>query len=182
MPAFGGRVLMKEPYGNWFGFKPLYPEYGTFEATGKAKHEVLNKGKKYTKRAGFRFASYTILVKPGTKIKVPKSKASEQRTGKTGTNNTEERIFGSFTIGVSKNVSVNEFVEFLKTCKKASLIIGCISPKQRKYQWGGVIHQANASGSGLSGLGGGDLGGLLGDGISILKGGGGGIVKLSDLL
>lgn len=133
IPALGGRILMKEPFGKWFNLTPVYPEYGKF-AKGP------NNGKTFTRRAGFRFKSYQILLKPGTKIKVPKDKAQESRSGKNS--GTEDRQMGIIQIGVSSNVSVNELIEFLKGSNKASSIIGCISPTLRKYQWGGVLHSA----------------------------------------
>jgi hypothetical protein len=49
---------------------------------------------------------------------------------------------GNFSIGVSSNVSVNEFIEFLKASKQKGNINGVISPTLRKYQWGGVMHRA----------------------------------------
>jgi hypothetical protein len=133
IPALGGRILMKEPFGKWFGLTPVYPEYGLFKGGPNA-------GKKFTMRAGFRFKSYQILLKPGTKIKVPKDKAQESRSGKNS--GTEDRQMGIIQIGVSSSVAVNEFIEFLKASSKASSIIGCISPTLRKYQWGGVLHSA----------------------------------------
>lgn len=149
VPAFKGRVLLKEPFGFWLGLTPVYPEYGVFKKSGKqGKIEPLNIGKLYTKRAGFRFASYTILLKPGTKMKVPVYKAAQQRVGFDGSDKTQEIKLGNFTIGVSKNVSVNEFIEFLKKNKQSKFIIGVITPKLRKYQWAGVLHGAKNTGGG----------------------------------
>jgi hypothetical protein len=128
IPALGGRLLIKEPIAVWLGLKPVYPEYGTF-----------GEGNEHTKRAGFRFKSYTVLLKPGTSITVPTATAAKQRTGQTGT---ETRQMGNFSIGVSSNVSVNEFIEFLKASKQKGNINGVISPTLRKYQWGGVMHRA----------------------------------------
>lgn len=130
----GGRLLMKEPFGFWFNLTPIYPEYGEFKSGD-------NNGKKFTKRAGFRFKSYMILLKPGTKIKTPKATAAEQR--KRGADSgTEEVQIGNISIGVSVNVSVNEFIEWLKKSKQKANINGVISPTLRKYQWGGVLHHA----------------------------------------
>ena len=134
VPELGGRLLIKEPFGFWLGLEPVYPEYGTF-ANGD------NQGKSFTKRAGFRFRSFQILLKPGTKIKVPKATAAKQRTGETGT---VERQIGNFFIGVSDAVTVKEFIEFLKANKQANNINGIISPTLRKYQWGGVLHRVKA--------------------------------------
>lgn len=131
----GGRLLMKEPFGFFFGLEPFYPEYGKF-ASGE--HQT---GKLFTKRAGFRFKSYTILLKPGTKMKVPKARASDQRK-RDGDSSTEEITIGNISIGVSSSIAVNEFIEWLKTSKKKKEVIGIISPTLRKYQWGGVLHQA----------------------------------------
>lgn len=141
IPALGGRLLMKEPFGYWFGLKPVYPEYGTFSKGTNIQ------GKIFTRRAGFRFKSYQILLKPGTKIKVPKNKAQELRSGKN--DGTEERQMGVIQIGVSENVAVNEFIDFLKNSNKQASIIGIISPTLRKYQWGGIFHQAAKNTGGL---------------------------------
>lgn len=133
--ALGGRLLMKEPFGFFFALDPIYPEYGTFKS-GEHQND-----KKFTKRAGFRFKSYTILLKPGTKMKVPKARAADQRK-RGGDSSTEEITIGNISIGVSSAIAVNEFIEWLKTSKKKAQIIGIISPTLRKYQWGGVLHQA----------------------------------------
>lgn len=131
----GGRLLMKEPFGFFFALDPIYPEYGIF-ASGE-----FQTGKKFTKRAGFRFKSYTILLKPGTKMKVPKARASDQRK-RDGDSSTEEITIGNISIGVSSSIAVNEFIDWLKASKKQKQVIGIISPTLRKYQWGGVLHQA----------------------------------------
>ncbi|MEH1962191.1 MAG: hypothetical protein V7L05_20425 [Nostoc sp.] len=138
IPALGGRLLLKEPFGFWFGLTPIYPIYGIFKGTNK-----FTVGKKFTKRAGFRFKSYTILLKAGTKIKVPKDKASEQRSG--ANNGTDSRQLGSISIGVSENVAVHEFIDFLKSSKQSANINGVISPTLRKYQWAGALHRASNS-------------------------------------
>lgn len=135
IPALGGRLLMKEPFGYWFKLEPVYPEYGTF-ASGQ-----FQTGKKFTRRAGFRFKSYTILLKPGTQIQVPKSRAQEQRRRDADTGKETIKI-GNIAIGVSSNVSVNEFIDWLKSSSQKSKIIGVVSPTLRKYQWGGVLHSA----------------------------------------
>ena len=134
IPALGGRLLLKEPFGNWFGLKPVYPDYGSFK-TGD------NANKQFTKRAGFRFKSYTILLKPGTKIKCPKARAADQRKRNADTG-TEDVQIGNISIGVSANVNVREFIEWLKSSGKKSSINGVVSPTLRKYQWGGVLHRA----------------------------------------
>ena len=150
VPELKGRLLLKEPFGFWFGLKPVYPEYGTFKKTSKqGKIEPQNIGKIYTKRAGFRFQSYTVLLKPGTKMKVPVYTAAQQRVGFKGSDKTTEIELGNFTIGVSKSVSVNEFIDFLKKSKQSKSIIGVITPKLRKYQWSGVLHAADNQGGGL---------------------------------
>lgn len=131
----GGRLLMKEPFGFFFALDPIYPEYGKFES---GEHQ---QGKLFTKRAGFRFKSYTILLKPGTKMKVPKARAADQRK-RDGDSSSEEITIGNISIGVSSSIAVNEFIEWLKTSKKKQQVIGIISPTLRKYQWGGVLHQA----------------------------------------
>lgn len=135
IPALGGRLLMKEPFGYWFKLEPVYPEYGIFESG------EYQQGKSFTKRAGFRFKSYTILLKPGTQMEVPKAKAQEQRR-REGENGKEKIKVGNISIGVSSNVTVKEFIEWLRTSSKKKEIIGVISPTLRKYQWGGVLHQA----------------------------------------
>ena len=145
IPALGGRLLMKEPFGNWFGLSPVYPEYGSFTSGD-------NNGKRYTKRAGFRFKSYTILLKPGTKIKSPKARAADQRKRNADTS-TEEVKIGNISIGVSANVAVNEFIDWLKSSNKKGQINGVISPTLRKYQWGGILHRANDSAQGDGGIG-----------------------------
>lgn len=152
VPAIGGRILIKEPFGYWLGLTPVYPAYGTFK--GKNKYTV---GKHFTKRGGFRFKSYTILLVPGTKITVPKATAAHQRRGDTGT---ESRQLGNISIGVSDDVTVREFIEFLKSNKQSSHINGIISPTLRKYQWGGVLHRAGASSTNPGGIIS-DLGGLV---------------------
>lgn len=135
IPALGGRLLLKEPFGNWFGLKPVYPDYGQFKSGD-------NQGKTYTKRAGFRFKSYVILLKPGTAIVVPKATAAQQRRRDPDTG-TESIKIGNISIGVSANINVHEFIDWLKTSKQKANINGVISPTLRKYQWGGVIHRAS---------------------------------------
>lgn len=146
IPALGGRLLMKEPFGNWFNLKPVYPEYGSFESGD-------NSGKPYTKRAGFRFKSYTILLKPGTQIICPKAKAADQRKRNADTSTITVKI-GNISIGVSDDVTVKEFIEWLKSSNQKSNINGVISPTLRKYQWGGILHHANSAGGGGSSGGG----------------------------
>ena len=133
----GGRLLMKEPFGKWFDLTPVYPEYGTFKSGD-------NSGKTYTKRAGFRFKSYTILLKPGTSITVPKATAANQRKRDADTG-TETIKIGNISIGVSANVNVHEFIDWLKASKQKDNINGIISPTLKKYQWGGILHRAGSS-------------------------------------
>jgi hypothetical protein len=131
------RLLMKEPIANWLGLQPLYPRYGTFGGDGN------NTGKKYTKRAGYRFASYQVLLVPETEMTVPKATAAKQRS-LGGNAQTEEQRIASFFIGVSAAVNVREFIQFLKNCKRQESIIGVVTPRKRKYQWGGIFkHAAN---------------------------------------
>lgn len=144
IPALGGRLLIKEPFGKWFNLNPVYPEYSAFESGD-------NRGKKFTKRAGFRFKSYTILLKPGTKIQCPKAKAADQRKRNANTG-TEEVQIGNISIGVSANVNVREFIEWLKSSNRKDSINGVISPTLRKYQWGGILHRVSNSGSGNGGV------------------------------
>ena len=131
----GGRLLMKEPFGFFFSLNPIYPEYGTF------KSGEFQNGKKFTKRAGFRFKSYMILLKPGTKMTVPVARAADQRK-RDGDSSTEEITIGNISIGVSSAIAVNEFIDWLKASKRKKEVIGIVSPTLRKYQWGGVLHQA----------------------------------------
>lgn len=172
VPTLGGRLLIKEPFGLWLGLTPVYPEYGTFRSGDYIK------GKTYTKRAGFRFKSYTILLAPGTKIKVPKATAAQQRTGGAGSEDTEDRQIGNITIGVSSAVAVHEFIAFLKSCKESGKINGLISPTLRKYQWGGVLHRAQKTSGGftnpIASVGG--IASTLGDITSTV----GGIISLID--
>ena len=135
--ALGGRLLIKEPFADWLGLTPIYPEYGTFS-------QGPNNGKLFTKRAGFRFKSYTILLKPGTKIKAPKATAAQQRRRDADTG-TELIQIGNISLGVSANVNVHEFIDWLKASKQEKNINGLISPTLRKYQWGGILHHATSS-------------------------------------
>ncbi|MEH2318557.1 hypothetical protein [Nostoc sp.] len=168
IPALGGRLLVKEPFGFWFGLTPVYPVYGTF----KGLKNVHTLGKKFTKRAGFRFKSYTILLKSGTKIKVPKDKASEQRSG--ANNGTESRQLGTISIGVSDNVAVHEFIDFLKNSKQSANINGVISPTLRKYQWAGELHRAsNIIIPGVPTLNPGDIAGTIEGVVGLIEGAGG---------
>jgi len=139
------RLLMKEPIGYWFDLDPKYPEYGKFGGDG------LNKGRLYTKRAGFRFASFQVLLRPETEMLVPTAKAAKQRSSG-GDGRTQSERISTFFIGVSDNVTVREFIEFLKASKRESVIIGIISPKKRKYQWGGVLHGVAGGGNLIQGL------------------------------
>lgn len=133
---FKMRLLVKEPIGHWFGWTPKYPEYGTFKGKGK------NKGKRYTKQPGRRFASFQVLLKAETEILVPRAKASKQRAGGGDATTDEERV-ANFFIGVSSDVTVSEFIEMLKASKRKREIIGIITPSKRKHQWGGVMVHAS---------------------------------------
>lgn len=133
------RVSMKESVGNWLGLTPVDSSTeGTFGIGPNA-------GKKFLNRApGFRFQSFTFLVKPGTKISVPVN------TGTCKSTQFRDRQICSFTIGFPKgkvisngaiktNVNITRWrvKSWARGTKRAGDIIGMITPSGNRHIWKG---------------------------------------------
>jgi len=131
------RCWMKESVGTWLELTPQYPEYGTFNGKGGDKN-CSNKGARYTKRAGFRFQSFGVLLKPGTVIKEPK-------LGGGSTDRTPKMVWIGFARGKGETkVTVSKVIEFLKDCKRKDNIMGVVTPSGAKHQWRGRMSETKS--------------------------------------
>ncbi|MFM2064707.1 MAG: hypothetical protein RLZZ507_4378 [Cyanobacteriota bacterium] len=120
------RVRIKESIGKWLGLRPVGPQTGTF-ASGP------NSGRRFLRApAGFKFQSFTFLLRPGVTITEP---IPGDCTG-----GTRSREICTFTLGFPrglKETPINRWrVEsWARGTTRANDIIGMITPSGVKHVW-----------------------------------------------
>lgn len=119
-------VGIKESIGNWLGIKPVAPGTGTFKK-GPAQ------GKKYALRpGGFRYQSFTILLRRGVTI-------TEVLPG-CNNGGTRERELCTFDLGMPRGnkdarVAVWRVQSWALNTKQSKNIIGLVSPSGTQRVW-----------------------------------------------
>lgn len=153
------RVRIKESIGRWLGLKPVRPQTGVFGASGLPVVPGVgggNIGKRFLRApAGYKFQSFTFLVKPGTYIVEPVPGCNA--------GGTRRRLICSFDIGFPKGPKETPITRWrveswVNNSPRASQIIGFITPSGVKHVWKESM-TGNAVTDNLPGLP--DIGGFL---------------------
>ena len=123
-------LYCKEPVGIFLGLKVADARVGTFNGKNNS-----TKGKKFALRARKGQKSFTLLLKPGTKIDVQKF----------GDKNKKSREVDRVTVSFAKTITVSELREYfmLKSSAKDK-ILGFITPQGRLHIWQGTLGSKQA--------------------------------------